>query len=124
VCADGAPLLNATTTSFHPNSAVQGTTNDQIYRISHAYDYADRQIGMITLNRLSVHAWQPMAKLPCLKLSGIGSFVMTDEAATTKKEGNFFKILRHWASIWYFEAKNQTSGREFLRPYPFWHRVL
>ncbi len=48
VDADGAPLLNVTTTTYNPDSSVQETNGDQTYRVSHTYDYADRQVTMTT----------------------------------------------------------------------------
>ena len=46
--ADGNTLTNTTTTTYNPDSNVAETNGDQTYRVSHTYDYADRQISMTT----------------------------------------------------------------------------
>jgi RHS repeat-associated protein len=46
--ADGNTLTNVATTSYNPDSTVAETNGDQTYRVSHTYDYADRQISMTT----------------------------------------------------------------------------
>ncbi|MES2982261.1 MAG: RHS repeat-associated core domain-containing protein [Verrucomicrobiota bacterium] len=41
-------LTNVTTTIYNPDSTVAETNGDQTYRVSHTYDYANRQISMTT----------------------------------------------------------------------------
>jgi RHS repeat-associated protein len=44
----GPKYDNITTTTYNPDSTVTETNGDQTYRVSHTYDYADRQISMTT----------------------------------------------------------------------------
>ncbi|MES2982818.1 MAG: RHS repeat-associated core domain-containing protein [Verrucomicrobiota bacterium] len=44
----GPKFNNVTTTTYNPDSTVAETNGDQTYRVSHTYDYADRQISMTT----------------------------------------------------------------------------
>jgi RHS repeat-associated protein len=46
--SNNANLTNVTTTTYNPDSTVAETNGDQTYRVSHTYDYADRQISMTT----------------------------------------------------------------------------
>jgi RHS repeat-associated protein len=46
--ADGNTLTNVTTTTYNPDNTIAETNGDQTYRVSHTYDYADRQISMTT----------------------------------------------------------------------------
>lgn len=48
VDANNQPLPNVTTTTYNPDNTVAETNGDQTYRVSHTYDYADRQISMTT----------------------------------------------------------------------------
>jgi RHS repeat-associated protein len=46
--ANGALLTNITTTSYFPDGQVQEVNGGQTYRVSHTYDYADRQKTLTT----------------------------------------------------------------------------
>ena len=43
-----APEGNTTTTVYNPDSTVAETTGDKVYRTTHNYDYANRQVSMTT----------------------------------------------------------------------------
>jgi RHS repeat-associated protein len=46
--AAGDPLTNITTTSYFPDGNIQEVSGGQTYRVSHTYDYADRQKTLTT----------------------------------------------------------------------------
>jgi len=46
--SNNATLTNVTTTTYNSDNTVAETNGDQTYRVSHTYDYADRQISMTT----------------------------------------------------------------------------
>jgi RHS repeat-associated protein len=59
VDANNVQLDNITTTSYNPDSTVAETNGDQTYRVSHTYDYAQRQISMTTYGTVqATTTWQ------------------------------------------------------------------
>jgi RHS repeat-associated protein len=59
VDANNQPLTNITTTTYNPDNTVAETNGDQTYRVSHTYDYAQRQISMTTYGtETATTTWQ------------------------------------------------------------------